>query len=168
MFRMLFVVLDDVTASCYLIRWRVLLMSRVFFLKSKSFGVKARNYPKRIIDRYELFLENESVKSMIIEYVVSDFYIFLNNSVLRTLSRSSFFHSTSFVPRASGAVFPIEQKNSLYNRVVFFHKTTALLYRVIFSYNLSLQIMVWTGICHRNPVKVQQCFCLYFPDVLLK
>ena len=77
MFRMLFVVLDDVTASCYLIRWRVLLMSRVFFLKSKSFGVKARNYPKRIIDRYELFLENESVKSMIIEYVVSDFYIFL-------------------------------------------------------------------------------------------
>lgn len=52
-------------------------MSRVFFLKSKSFGVKARNYPKRIIDRYELFLENESVKSMIIEYVVSDFYIFL-------------------------------------------------------------------------------------------
>lgn len=46
-------------------------------MKSKSFGVKARNYPKRIIDRYELFLENESVKSMIIEYVVSDLYIFL-------------------------------------------------------------------------------------------
>ncbi len=106
---------------------------------------------------------------------VTDFmqnFVFLfsqkNKSVLRTLSRSSFFHSTSFVPRASGAVFPIEQKKSLYNRVVFFHKTTALLYRVIFSYNLSLQIMVWTGICHRNPVKVQQCFCLYFPDVLLK
>ena len=106
---------------------------------------------------------------------VTDFmqnFVFLfsqkNKSVLRTLSRSSFFHSTSFGPRASGAVFPIEQKKSLYNRVVFFHKTTALLYRVIFSYNLSLQIMVWTGICHRNPVKVQQCFCLYFPDVLLK
>ena len=30
-----------------------------------------------IMDRYELFPENESVKSMIIEFVVSDFYIFL-------------------------------------------------------------------------------------------
>ena len=29
------------------------------------------------MDRYELFPENESVKSMIIEFVVSDFYIFL-------------------------------------------------------------------------------------------
>lgn len=46
---------------------------------------------------------------------VTDFmqnFVFLfsqkNKSVLRTLSRSSFFHSTSFVLRASGAVFPIE------------------------------------------------------------
>lgn len=30
-----------------------------------------------IVDRFELFPQDESVKSMIIEYVVSDFYLFL-------------------------------------------------------------------------------------------